>query len=45
MMDPVLFVEKSALASFNYCIEKMVLTNYCSLSIHLMQFSSSHKVT
>lgn len=45
MMDPVLFVEKSALPPFNYHIEKMILINYCSLSIHLMQFSSSHKIT
>lgn len=27
MMDPVLFVGKSALPPFNYDIEKMVLTN------------------
>lgn len=44
-MDPVLFVEKSALPPFNYYIGKMVLTNYSSLSIHLRQFSSSHKIT
>lgn len=38
MMDPVLFVEKAVLLPFNYYMEMMVLTNYSSLSIHLMQF-------